>query len=172
MSWQHIRAAMRVEAPGLSPGGRHVLQVLAFHSTREGKAWPSAATIAEITGLHRSSVLRLLKEVVESTGVSVVHKPSRASVFDLAALLERAPGATPGARMVSRKRAHGATRTVSKETEQGDAARRSVAAASPNGNSGRHARKGAVDYSRFADWTKDRPAAPVIDLSFVKRLEE
>jgi hypothetical protein len=168
VSWAHIQAVRAVT--GLTPAGRHVLTVLALHTDRQGRAWPAAATLADWTGMHRSSVFRLLAEIPKSTPVKVVHRPGQPSVFDLSPLVDRAPSATPTARPVTQKRAPSATQSVLR-TDQGNAAHQRGLAASPNGSKNLRRDRGSVDYSRWPNWTQERldgeRAAPVVDLSTV-----
>ncbi len=49
---------------------RAVLAVLIVHANEDGVAWPSHATIARATGLGRSTVIRVLREL-ESLGAII-----------------------------------------------------------------------------------------------------
>jgi len=120
MSWAHIQAVRDVI--GLTPAGRHVLLALALYSDDRGRAWPAATTLADWTGLHRSSVLRQLRLIVKHTPVTVIHRTGRASVFDLDKLPQRAPSKTGSARPVTPKRAPSPHRISSKELIMCDAA--------------------------------------------------
>ena len=107
---------------GLTSGGRHVLLVLALHTDDQGRAWPSAATLADWTGLHRSTVKQLLREVVKHTKATVIHRPGRPSVFNLDKLVNRAPEAPTSGRIQPPKWAHSPHRISSKELIMCDAA--------------------------------------------------
>jgi hypothetical protein len=54
---------------------RHVLLVIATHSNRSGRAWPSMTTLAAETGTSRSTVRRAFPKIEAAAVVQVIHRP-------------------------------------------------------------------------------------------------
>ena len=68
--------ALARSVKGLTPSARHILLLLATYADRQGRAWPSVGTLAEQSGMHRTSVQRALR-VLEEAGHIEPEKNSR-----------------------------------------------------------------------------------------------
>jgi hypothetical protein len=60
---------------------------VALHADDSGRCWPSAATLAELTGHHPSRVRTLMAELVAAEVLTMAARPGRSTVL----LLGRAP---------------------------------------------------------------------------------
>jgi hypothetical protein len=86
MSWQAIDAAYRTGAD-LDRAAKAVLVAIAYHANRQGRAWPSVATLCRDTGYGQAAVRRAIHRLTESGHLTVIHKPGTALILDMTALI-------------------------------------------------------------------------------------
>lgn len=72
MTWAHVAAARGIAPDSTS---QHVLQLLAEYAGDDGQAWPSVATLARDSLLHRATVQRALR-ALQSAGVITLVRES------------------------------------------------------------------------------------------------
>ena len=74
-----IKAA---RAAGLTPSSGWVLAQLWDHKNREGKCWPSIATLARESGISRSSVFKALEELESKGFVRKTQRPGDGKILN------------------------------------------------------------------------------------------
>jgi hypothetical protein len=87
MSWHAVATVTDVHLGG-DPSAKAVLLALAYHANREGKAWPSVATLAKETELGSATVRRAIRRLTDSGHISVIHRPGTAITVTLTAITE------------------------------------------------------------------------------------
>jgi hypothetical protein len=93
VTWHAVDVAYRT-SEGLSPTERAVYYAYAYHANREGKAWPSVATLCQDTGYGQACVRRTIRSLVDKGRIRVTQRPGTALFGELTALfdvLNRAP---------------------------------------------------------------------------------
>ena len=65
----------------LTPPQRSVLSVLVIHANEDGLAWPSHTTIAKASGLGRSTVVRVLGQLVDNGAIIRTSRPPQSTRY-------------------------------------------------------------------------------------------
>jgi len=115
MSFEALRWAKEVK---LSPTQKLVLLLLA-DAHNAGKSWPSVATLARQSGLHRSSVLRAIGDLSKAGVLTVERRSGRSSIYRLH-LDSTGSTARP---VAQRDRSQSATGVVAQRDRTGSTAR-------------------------------------------------
>lgn len=97
-----IQAIAWAFAQAIPPSAKLVLLALADHADSDGHCWPGFERLAEMTGLHRATIVRCLDKLEEHELIARVRRPNKSNTYRLSVV----------SRMVRPDQSHGATPEV------------------------------------------------------------
>jgi len=80
--FSHMADAMRLEVD--DPLGKWLLVTLCDYANEAGECWPSTATLAKRTGMHRSSVAKKLNYLEEKKLIIRINRPFESTLYRVA----------------------------------------------------------------------------------------
>jgi len=80
--FSHMADAMRLEID--DPLGKWLLVTLCDYANEAGECWPSTATLAKRTGMHRSSVAKKLNYLEEKKLIIRINRPFESTLYRVA----------------------------------------------------------------------------------------
>jgi hypothetical protein len=101
MSWHAVDVAYRT-SDGLSAPEAAVYYAYAYHADRDGKAWPSVATLCNETRFSRATVRRAIRSLVDKSRIRTTYQPGTALTVHLTALTVHTDRAHPAHRNLNR----------------------------------------------------------------------